>query len=106
MLKKGQITPRPVQTRMGWHVVQLEDTRDSQPPPFDKVQNELQKFVLTKKLAKASDDLLKTAKVDPPLTTDAVKELNAAAPAAPAAPASPSAPAPAPSDVPAATKPN
>lgn len=106
MLKKGEITPRPVQTRMGWHVVQLEDTRDSQPPPFDKVQNELQKFVLTKKLAKASDELLKTAKVDPPLTTDAVKALNAPAPTAPAAAGAPPAPAPAASDTPAATKPN
>jgi peptidyl-prolyl cis-trans isomerase C len=106
MLKKGEITPRPVQTRMGWHVVQLEDTRDTQPPPFDKVQGELQKFVLTKKLAKASDELLKTAKVDPPLTTEAVKELNAAAPAAPAAAGAPTAPAPAAPDASSATKPN
>lgn len=99
MLKKGQITPAPVQTRMGWHVVQLEDTRDSQPPPFDQVQEQLQKFVLTKKLAKQSDDLMKVAKVDPPLTTDAVKQLNAAAPAVAPAPVAPAA-APAATDAP------
>ncbi len=106
MLKKGEITARPVQTRMGWHVVQLEDTRDSQPPPFDKVQEQLGKFVLTKKLAKSSDDLMKAAKVDPPLTTEAVKALSAApATATTGAPAA--APAPAPAEAPpATTKPN
>ena len=27
-LKKGEITQEPVQTQFGWHVIQLEDTRD------------------------------------------------------------------------------
>jgi peptidyl-prolyl cis-trans isomerase C len=102
MLKKGEITARPVQTRMGWHVAQLEDTRDSQPPPFDQVREQLGKFVLTKRLTKKSDDMLKAAKVEPPLTSETAKALNAApAVAAPAAPAAatpdvaPPAPAPA-----------
>lgn len=96
MLKKGEVTPRPVQTRMGWHVVQLEDTRDSQPPPFDQVREQLSKFVLTKKLTKSSDDLLKVAKVEPPLTTESAKALNETpAAAAGPAPAESAAPAPA-----------
>ncbi len=37
-LKKGEITPQPVQTQFGWHVIQLEDTRDVTPPPFDQVK--------------------------------------------------------------------
>ncbi|HEX6637433.1 MAG TPA: peptidylprolyl isomerase [Steroidobacteraceae bacterium] len=94
LLKKGETTPHPVQTRMGWHVVQLEETREAQPPPFDKVHDQLGKFVLTKKLAKASDELLKVAKVDPPLNTDSARSLNAA-PAAAAAAAPAAAPAPA-----------
>jgi peptidyl-prolyl cis-trans isomerase C len=92
MLKKGEITPRPVQTRMGWHVVQLEESRDSQPPPFDQVREQLGKLVLTKKLTKSSDDMLKVAKVEPALTTESFKALTAA-PAAAAAPAAPAAPA-------------
>jgi peptidyl-prolyl cis-trans isomerase C len=97
LLKKGEVTPRPVQTRMGWHVVQLEETRDSQPPPFDKVQEQLTKLVLTKKLTKASDDLLKAATVTPPLTSETAKALNATpAPASTAAPANTPAPAAAP----------
>lgn len=93
MLKKGEVTPRPVQTRMGWHVVQLEDTRDSQPPPFDQVREQLGKFVLTKKLTKSSDDMLKAAKVEPALTTESAKALNAAPAAAPAAGPATAAPA-------------
>lgn len=88
LLKKGEITPQPVQTRMGWHVVQLEDTRDSQPPPFDQVKDQLGKFVLTKRLTRMSDDMLKTAKVEPALNTESAKAL-AAAPAAPAPAAAP-----------------
>ena len=96
LLKKGEVTPRPVQTRMGWHVVQLEDTRDSTPPPFDQVKEQLNKFVLTKKLTKASDDMLKAAKVEPALSSESAKALNAApAPAAASAPAPTPAPAPA-----------
>lgn len=93
-LKKGEVTPRPVQTRMGWHVVQLEDSREAQPPAFEQVKDQLGKFVLTKKLTKQSDDLLRAAKVEPALNTDTAKAL-AAAPAA--------APAPAPSAAPAET---
>jgi peptidyl-prolyl cis-trans isomerase C len=96
LLKKGEVTPRPVQTRMGWHVVQLLDTRDSSPPPFEEVREQLGKFVLTKKLTKSSDEMLKIAKVDPPLNTEAAKALAAApAPAAQAPGAAPAAPAPA-----------
>jgi peptidyl-prolyl cis-trans isomerase C len=96
LLKKGEVSPRPLQSRMGWHVVQIEDTRDSQPPPFDKVQDQLSKLVLSKRLTKKSDDLLKAAKVDPPLTSEAAKALAAApavAPAAAPAAAAPAAPA-------------
>ena len=40
-LKKGEVTPEPVQTQYGWHVIQLEDTRDATPPPFDQVKPQL-----------------------------------------------------------------
>jgi peptidyl-prolyl cis-trans isomerase C len=99
LLKKGEITARPVQTRMGWHVVQLEDTRDSQPPAFEQVKEQLGKFVLTKKLTKSSDEMLKTAKVEPPLSTESAKAL-ASAPAEAAPAAAPATAAPAPAEAP------
>lgn len=97
LLKKGEITPRPVRSPMGWHVVQLLDTREATPPAFDQIKNNLARSVLTKRLTKLSDDLLKTAKVEPALATDSAQAATAApaASAAPAAQPAPAAPAPA-----------
>jgi peptidyl-prolyl cis-trans isomerase C len=63
-LKKGETTPRPVQTQYGWHIIRLEDTREVQPPPFDSVKAQLGQVVLAKKFKGYSDELLKTAKVE------------------------------------------
>ncbi len=88
LLKKNEITSAPVQTQYGWHVVQLLETRDRPPPSFEGVQDQLRRIVLGKKFRAYQDELLRTAKVDPPLA-------NMPAPVAAAAPAAPSAPAPA-----------
>jgi peptidyl-prolyl cis-trans isomerase C len=63
-LKKGEITPEPVQTQFGWHVIQLEDTREKAPPPFDQVKAQLANQVIRKKLQAYVADLKKTAKID------------------------------------------
>jgi peptidyl-prolyl cis-trans isomerase C len=107
-LKKGEVTPEPVQTQYGWHVIQLEDTRDATPPPFDQVKAQLTNGAIRKKLQAYVADLKKDAKIErkpdalgsaappsaaapgvaaPPGTTDS------AAPSAPATPATPAAPA-------------
>ncbi len=91
LLKKGEITARPVQTRMGWHVIQLLNTRDRTPPAYEAVKDRLAQRVMTTRLTKVSDELLKAAKVDPPLTTQPATP--AAASASPAA--APATPAPA-----------
>jgi peptidyl-prolyl cis-trans isomerase C len=62
-LKKGQITQTPVQSQFGWHVIQLEDTRQSPVPPFDQVKNQVQEIVESKKFQAYADDLVKQAKV-------------------------------------------
>jgi peptidyl-prolyl cis-trans isomerase C len=80
-LKKGEISP-PVQTQYGWHVIQLEDTRDASPPPFDQVKPQLTDAVVRKKLQAYVEDLKKQAKIEK--KPDA---LPAAAPAAPTGPA-------------------
>ena len=90
LLKNGEVTQSRVQTEYGWHVIQLLGTRDRAPPTFEAVQDQLKQIVMSKKFRAYSDDLLKAAKVDPPLASAAA----APAPAAGAAPASPAAPAP------------
>lgn len=81
-LKKGEVSPTPVQTQYGWHVIQLEDTREASPPAFDQVKPQLTDAVMRKKLQAYVEELKKQAKIekDP-------QNLPAAAPPAPMGPA-------------------
>jgi peptidyl-prolyl cis-trans isomerase C len=63
-LKKGEITQKPVQTKFGWHVIQLQDTREVSPPDFEQVKERLGSLVQQKKLQAYVDELKKTAKVE------------------------------------------
>jgi peptidyl-prolyl cis-trans isomerase C len=88
LLKKGEYTKTPVQTQFGWHVIQLQNTRDRTPPSFDSVKEQLSNIVMTRKFKAYSDEMMKTAKIDPPLAgapADAATTTPAPAPAAPAA---------------------
>ena len=40
-LQKGKFTPTPVQTQFGWHVIMLEDVRDTKAPSYDEVKPNL-----------------------------------------------------------------
>jgi peptidyl-prolyl cis-trans isomerase C len=81
-LKKGEVSPTPVQTQYGWHVIQLEDTRDASPPPFDQVKPQLTDAVMRKKLQADVEDLKKQAKIEK--KPDALPAPAAAAPMGPA----------------------
>ena len=88
LLKNGEVTKTPVQTEYGFHVIQLLGTRDRTPPAYDDVKERLSQIVLTKKFKAYSDEMLKSAKIDPPLA---------------GMPAATAAPAPTPAAAPAAT---
>ena len=60
-LKKGEITPEPVQTQYGWHIIRLEDTRDA---PFDQMKPQLANALMQKKFQAHIDDLRKTVKIE------------------------------------------
>jgi peptidyl-prolyl cis-trans isomerase C len=66
-LKKGEMTSTPVQTQFGWHVIKLEDTRETAPPPFDQVKQQVSNGAVQKKLQAYVEGLKKTAKIDKPL---------------------------------------
>lgn len=40
-LKPGEYTSAPIQTQFGWHIILLEETRESNPPTLDEVKKEL-----------------------------------------------------------------
>lgn len=63
-LKKGEMTTTPVQTEFGWHVIRLDDTRETTPPPFESVKAQVEQFVQNKKFRTYSDELIKAAKIE------------------------------------------
>jgi peptidyl-prolyl cis-trans isomerase C len=63
-LKKGEVSPAPVQTQYGWHVIQLLDTRETPVPPLDSVKERVDQLVQNKKFKAYQDELMKTAKVE------------------------------------------
>jgi peptidyl-prolyl cis-trans isomerase C len=62
-LEKGAITKEPVQSEFGWHVIQLEDVRGSEAPPFEDVKPQVEMFAQRKKLQAYLDELRKTAQI-------------------------------------------
>lgn len=62
-MKKGETTPEPVKTQYGFHVLKVTDTRDTTPPPYDKVQDRLVQLVEQKKFKAYVDGLKAKAKV-------------------------------------------
>lgn len=63
-LKKGEMTQTPVQTQFGWHVIKLEDTRETSPPPFEQVKQQVSQGVIQKKLQAYVETLKKPAKIE------------------------------------------
>ncbi len=63
-LKKGEVTMAPVQTQYGFHIIRLDDTRETEAPPFDQVKQQLNQVVLGKKFRAYADELLKTSKIE------------------------------------------
>jgi peptidyl-prolyl cis-trans isomerase C len=63
-LKPGEYTHEPVQTQYGWHIIELEGTRDLAVPSFDSVRQRLEQIVKQKKFKAYEDDLMQKAKVE------------------------------------------
>jgi peptidyl-prolyl cis-trans isomerase C len=66
-LTPGTITAKPVHSLLGWHVVQLEDTREMAKPSFDAIQEDLISSVQARKLQQHIAELRKKAKIVGPL---------------------------------------
>jgi peptidyl-prolyl cis-trans isomerase C len=64
LLKKGQTTETPVKSEFGWHVIRLDDTRETTPPAYDTIKDRLAQRVEAKKFKSYEEDLLKAAKVE------------------------------------------
>lgn len=63
-LKKGEYTKTPIKTDFGYHVIQLDDTRPLNPPPFDQVKPQLQQRAGQQLVEQYVKDLRAKAKVE------------------------------------------
>ena len=63
-LKKGEVTPVPVKTQFGWHVIKLEDTREAEFPAFDDVKAQIVQRMEQVKLQQYQEELRQAAKTD------------------------------------------
>jgi peptidyl-prolyl cis-trans isomerase C len=62
-LKKGETTEAPVQTQFGWHVIRVEDVRDTQFPPLEQVAPQIRESLQQQKAQAFVQNLTKTAKI-------------------------------------------
>jgi peptidyl-prolyl cis-trans isomerase C len=60
-LQKNGYTAEPVKTEFGWHVIKLEDTRDSQPPAFEAIKKEIRTNLQRQQLDKLVGSLREKA---------------------------------------------
>ena len=63
-LQKGKMTDTAVKSQFGYHIIRLDDTRDTQFPKFDDVKPQIAQQLQQQKLAKYQEDLRAKAKVE------------------------------------------
>jgi peptidyl-prolyl cis-trans isomerase C len=62
-LEKGQVS-EPIKTQFGWHVLKVEDKRMREPPPFEKVREEIENFAARKAQVEFVTKLRADAKIE------------------------------------------
>lgn len=62
-LEKGKFTEVPVQSQFGYHVIMLEDVRETQFPALDQVKTQITESIQNKQAQAFAEDLKKKAKI-------------------------------------------
>ncbi len=62
-LKAGEVS-EPVQTRFGWHVIKVEETRDREPPQFADVKDQLKSALVRQRLQQRMSALRDAASIE------------------------------------------
>ncbi len=63
-LKKDQVTETPVKTQFGYHVIRLDDERQTQLPKYEEVKPQMTQQLQQQKLARFQQELRAKAKVE------------------------------------------
>jgi peptidyl-prolyl cis-trans isomerase C len=52
-LKSGQVSPTPIHTQFGWHVIQVLETRNAPPPTLEEAQDQIRQQLISDGIQKA-----------------------------------------------------
>jgi peptidyl-prolyl cis-trans isomerase C len=63
-LKKGEMTETPVKSQFGFHIIQLDDTREAAFPAFDEVKGQIRQRLEQVKMQAFQEELRSKAKTD------------------------------------------
>ncbi len=63
-LKKGEITQTPVKSEFGYHIIKLEDTRETPFPSLEEVKPQIQKNLEQQRITQFREDLRANAKTN------------------------------------------
>ncbi|MEY4563846.1 MAG: hypothetical protein RLZZ618_3123 [Pseudomonadota bacterium] len=61
-LKKGEMTSEPVQSKFGYHIIKLEDTRSAQPPSLEDVKPQIKQKLDQDKMVKFREEIKNKSK--------------------------------------------
>jgi len=62
-LEKGKYTETPIKTDFGWHVIRLDDVRDTQPPPIEQVGPQIRQELERRRVQELQNDLRGKARI-------------------------------------------
>ena len=63
-MKTGEITPAPVKTQFGWHVIKVEDRRSANPVTFDEARQDLFNQLSQQSVSQYIETLRTNAKIE------------------------------------------
>jgi peptidyl-prolyl cis-trans isomerase C len=63
-LKKGEMTQTPVKSEFGYHIIKLEDTRETQFPPLESLRPQIEQRLSQQRLGQFREEIRKKTKTD------------------------------------------
>ena len=76
LLKKGQVTKKPVKTQFGFHIIQLNDVRESKPKKLSEIMPDIHKLVKKKSLLNLEKQIRKNQIIVINKFEDVAKKVN------------------------------